>query len=326
MKNPIEKIKIADFHQDTLNPWLAKILKKPELSHAKERAAQLPKKGLKKLDLIFSSVYRRINDEMKAAAVEASQVKQEPIKNDLLKMIEYYKSTANFRIIEKPEDLKIKTKKNETNVVLHLEGGDIITDPEVIEELYNRGVRSIGPLYSHDNQIGGGASGDKNRGLTPLGRQLIDKMIEKGIIIDTAHANRKTAQDILDRARNYSKVTTTHTAIKKEGERFITPELLKEVAARGGVVGFTPAKPFFPTLKDYIEGLKEASDRTGSAESLAIGTDFGDLDAKHLYEELDEVGKLSIIAEKLSADGKFSDEEVAKIMYGNIERVVEELK
>lgn len=191
--------------------------------------------------------------------------------------------------------------------------------------ILNRGVRSIGLLYSHDNQIGGGASGDKNRGLTPLGRQLIDKMIEKGMIIDTAHANRKTAQDILDRVRNYSKVATTHTAIK-EGERFITPELLKEVAARGGVVGFTPAKPFFPTLKDYIEGFKKASDLTGSAENLAIGTDFGGLDVSHLYEELDEVGKLSIIAEKLSEDGKFSDEEIAKIMYGNIERVVKELK
>lgn len=320
MKNPMEKFKIADFHQDTLNPILAKILEKPELSHAEGRAAQLPREGLLKLDLIFSSIYRRIGDEMKAVAGEASHTKQEPIKNDLLKMIEYYRSTGDFRIIEKPEDLRLE-EENKTNAVLHLEGGDIIIDPDVIEELYARGVRSIGPLYSHDNQIGGGASGDKKRGLTPLGQQLIDKMIEKGMIIDTSHANRKTAQDILDRVQNYSKIATTHTAIG-EKERFITPELLKEVAARGGVVGFTPAKPFFPTLKDYVEGLKKASDLTGSADNLAVGTDFGGLDAPHLYEELDEVGKLSIIAEKLSEDGKFSDKEIARIMYGNIARIV----
>lgn len=320
----MEDLKIADFHQDTLNPILVKILNRPELNHAEGRANQIPREGLKKLDLIFSSVYRRIGDDMKSVATEGSAEKQGPIKGDLIKMIDYYRDTEDFRVIENPEDLKLKDK-NKANIVLHLEGGDIITDPDVIDELYARGLRSIQPMYSHDNQIGGGASGDKNRGLTPLGRELIDKIIAKGMIIDMSHANRKTAQDILDRVRNYSKVATTHTAIK-EGERFITPELLKEVAARGGVVGLTPAKPFFPTLKDYIEGFKKASDLTGSAENLAIGTDFGGLDVSHLYEELDEVGKLSIIAEKLSEDGKFSDEEIAKIMYGNIERIVKELK
>ncbi|PJA01650.1 hypothetical protein COX74_01620 [bacterium (Candidatus Gribaldobacteria) CG_4_10_14_0_2_um_filter_41_16] len=324
MKNQMEKFKIADFHQDTLNPILVKILNRPELNHAEGRANQIPMEGLKKLDLIFSSVYRRIGDDMKGVAEEGSREKQEPIKNDLVKMMDYYRDTDDFKIIEKPEDLKLKNI-NKANVVLHLEGGDIITDPDVVDELYTRGLRSIQPLYSHDNQIGGGASGDKNRGLTPLGRELIDKIIEKGMIIDTSHANRKTAQDILDRVRNYSKVAATHTGFG-EKERFITPGLLKEIAVRGGVVGFCPAKPFFPTLKEYIEGLKNASDLTGSAENLAISTDFGGLDAEHLYEELDEVGKLSIIAEKLSEDGKFSDEEIAKIMYGNIERIVKELK
>jgi len=324
MENQTEKFPIADFHEDTLNPKLAEILHDPELKYAEGRANQLPREGLLKLGLIFSSVYRRIGAQMKAAASAGSREAQAPVKADLLKIIEYYRSTGDFRIIEKPEDLKL-AEPDKTKAVLHLEGGDILTGPEVIEELYARGVRSIGLLYSHDNQIGGGAGGDKNRGLTPLGRTLVDKMMEQGMIIDTAHANRKTAQDILERVRNYSKIAATHTAIG-EKERFITPALLNEIAARGGVVGFTPAKPFFPTLKDYIEGLKKASDITGSADNLAIGTDFGGLDAQYLYEELDEVGKLSIVAEKLSEDGKFTDEEIAKIMYGNIARVVKELK
>ena len=324
MNNKMEGFKIADFHEDTLNPQLTKILDNPELNHAEGRASQLPKTGLLKLDLIFSSVYRRIGAEMKASAMSGSREMQDPIKKDLFKMIDYYRNTGDFRIIEKPEDLKL-AERNKTNAVLHLEGGDIITDTDVIEELYDRGVRSIGPLYSHDNQIGGGAGGDINRGLTPLGGRLIDKMVEKGMIIDTAHANRKTAQDILERVRQYRKVATTHTAFGDK-QRFITPELLKKVAARGGVVGFTPIKPFFPTFKDYIEGLKKASDVTGSVENIAIGTDFGGIDTSELYRELDEIGKLSIIAEKLSEDGKFTDEQIAKIMYGNIARVVGELK
>jgi len=325
----MEKSKIyegpkADFHVDLANPWLVKILNNPDLKHAVGRANQLTPDGLSKMDMIFASVYRRINDEQKAIAQEGDVGKQEAVKKDHFKIIDYYKTTEDFRVIEKPEDLKLK-KDDKTNIVLHLECGDILTGPEVIEELYDRGVRSVGPLYNHDNHIGGGAGGDKNRGLTNVGKTLIDKMIDKGMIIDTSHANRKTAQDILDRVRNYSKIAATHAGFG-EKERFITPELLKQISERGGVAGFTPAIPFFPTLKDYIEGLKRASDITGSADNLAIGTDFGGLDREHLYDELDEIGKLSIIADKLSEDGKFSDEEITKIMYGNIERVVRELK
>jgi microsomal dipeptidase-like Zn-dependent dipeptidase len=316
--------KRADFHVDLANPILAKILSNPELNHAEGRANQLTPEGLSKVDLIFASIYRRINDSQKAVAKDGDPEKQKAIRKDHEKIIDYYNATDDFRVITRPEDLDLDIK-GKANIVLHLECGDIITDLGVVDELYERGVRSVGPMYNQDNQIGGGAGGDKNRGLTSLGVKIIDRLVEKGMIIDTSHANRKTAQDILDRVRNYEKVAATHTAFG-EKERFITPELLKEIAVRGGVAGLTPAKPFFPTLKDYIEGIKKASDITGSTKNLGVGTDFGGLDAHHLYEELGEIGKLSVIAEKLSEEGSFSDEDIANIMYGNIERIVKKLK
>jgi len=326
----MEKFKTADFHQDTLNPILAKILNNPELRHAEKRACQLPREGLRKIDLIFSSVYRRINAEQKGNAMTGDANMQEPIKADYNTIIDYYHDTKDFNIIEKPEDLGLR-QPDQTNAILHMECGDIITDPDVVNELYARGVRSIGLMYSHDNHIGGGAGGDKNRGLTAEGKRIIDRMVELGMVIDVAHANRKTAQDILDRVRNYKKVAATHTGFGEvkmpimAEERFVTPRLMQEIAARGGVIGLNVAKPFFPTLKDYVDSMKKASDITGSTENLAIATDFGGLDADHLYEELDEIGKLGIVAEKLSEEGNFSDEDIARIMYGNIERLVLQL-
>jgi|GEM_PF-1272187 len=325
MINKIEGIKMADFHQDTLNPRLYKILNDPELIYARERDRQIPKAGLEKMDLVFSSIYRRLNEEAKQVAIEGSAEKQKPIKADYDKILDYYHSTSTLKIIEGPDDLVPKSTVAEaTPAVLHLEGGDIITSPEVIDELYKRGVRSIGPLYSHDNQLGGGATGEKSRGLTPLGRQVIQKMLEKNIIIDLAHANQKTAQDILAVTENYGKTVATHTALGT-AQRFITPELLKKITASGGVVGFCPAKPFFPTLENYIENIQKASDLTGTVDSLAVGTDFGGLSPEHLYQELDEIGKFAVIAEKLSIQGNFSDEEIGKIMYGNIERIVKKI-
>ena len=320
---------MADFHQDTLNPVLVKILNNPELNHAEKRAGQLPHDGLLKLDLIFSSVYRRIGEELKNSAQAGNPEIQKPIKDDHFKIIDYYKATKDFNIIEKPEDLQLDSP-DQANMILHLECGDIITDPEVVAELYARGVRSVGPMYNHDNQIGGGAGGDKNRGLTPLGGEIIDKMTELGMIVDIAHANEKTAQEILERVGQYEKIAATHTGFGQQGEifrgkeRFVTPQLLQEIAKKGGVVGLNAAKPFFPTLDAYVEGMKKMNDLTGSVDNLAVATDFGGVDKEHLYADLDEIGKLSVIAEKLS-EGNFTDEEIAKIMYGNIERIVKKI-
>lgn len=191
-----EHPRIADFHVDRINPFLSEILQNPEFLYSVDRRKQLSKEGLQKVDLIFASTYRRANDEIRAAAVSQDQTVLEWVRAEIRKLLEYYHATKDFKIITQPEDLNLSKEPGQENVVLHLEGGDIISGPEVVDELFERGVRSIGPVYTHDNQIGGGNAGNKDRGLSVLGKQIIDKIIEKGMILDLAHANRRTAHDI----------------------------------------------------------------------------------------------------------------------------------
>lgn len=334
----LERMQFADLHQDRINPQLADILQNPEFQYAAERQRQLPAEGLKKLDLTFASLYRRATGAIKEAAKTGNEEVIGDVREEIGRMLDYYHSTQDFRIIEKPEDLQLSEGEyDRNNIVLHLEGGDILTSPEIVDQLYERGVRSVGPVYSHDNQIGGGASGNIHRGLTALGKRIIDRLIEKGMVVDIAHANRRTASDILERVGNYSKAVASHTAMGRPSkettghhglvspQRFISKELLQKIAQKGGVVGFTLANPFFESFAKYIDTYKKAADTTGSAEHLAVATDFGGMDAQHLFAEFDEIGKLSLIAEKLSEQGQFSDEEIAKIMYGNVERIVKQL-
>ncbi len=321
-----KNFRAADFHQDRLNPWLCQILNNPELAHAKERGKQLPREGLRLLDLHFATIYRRANTEIKQAALTGNEVVLAGVRNEYNRLIDYYQSTEDFKVLTRPQDLRLQNQPySQEQIILHLEGGDIVTAPDIADELYARGVRSVGPIYSHDNLLGGGSSGDPNRGLTDLGKKVIDRLVELKMIIDTAHANHKTTADILERVRNYNKIVTTHTGLGSEKQRLITPELLKEIAKRGGVVGFTPANPFFPTFKNYIETYKQAGDITGSTEYSAIGTDFGGLDAQHLFEEFDEIGKLSVIAEQLSEIAGLTDDEIYGIMYGNVAKIVSRL-
>lgn len=125
----------------------------------------------------------------------------------------------------------------------------------------------------------------------------------------------------LDRVRNYSKTVVTHTALGTS-QRFVTLQIIKEIVARDGVVGFTPLNAFFPSFEKYIDTYRDMAEKTSSVENLAVASDFGGADAKYLFAELDEIGKLGRVAEELSQRGQFSDEEVAKIMYGNVARIV----
>ncbi|XOU94425.1 MAG: dipeptidase [Candidatus Kerfeldbacteria bacterium] len=319
-----EGMPMADFHQDTLNPKLSEILDNPKFDYSKERIQQLPKEGLQKLDIVFSSVYKRMSEEEKAAALSGNEEVLSKLRTDEQKILDYYHASEDFKIITRPEDLQGEQPADQNSIVLHKEGGDIISDPDIIDDLYNRGVRSVGLMYNHDNQLGGGASGDKKRGLTVLGKRVVDKMMQSNMIIDISHANRKTADDILERVGDYEKTVATHTA-PGEGQRFITKELIRKIAGKGGVVGFTPNKAFFPDFEKFMNNFKEVSDATGSVKNIAVGTDFGGVDAEQLFHQLDEIGKLSRIAEKLSEEGKFSDEEINDIMYGNIARIVNKL-
>lgn len=316
-------MRMADFHQDAINPQLAEILNKPELGHARERSKQLPREGLREVDLIFASVYRRIGAELKSGVLQGDPSAIGEIRGDIDKLMEYYRTTEQFRVLERPEDLQLQDTYDANNVVLHMEGADIVTDPDVLNELYERGLRSLGPVYSHDNLLGGGADGKKERGLTSLGKRVVDRAVELGMVVDISHANRRTAHDILERVQQYEKSVATHTGFGPN-QRMITPELIRKIAKRGGVVGLTPAIAFFPTFEKYIDAYDQLAQLTGSSEHSAIGTDFGGLPPEMVYEDFDDIGKLARVGEELSNRG-FGDDDIAKIMYGNIERVVKKL-
>ena len=87
---------------------------------------------------------------------------------------------------------------NHINYVYGIEGLDYLKDINDIEILYNLGVRSVNIVWNNDNKFGGGAKGNKDRGLTDEGKKLVRKLVDVGIAIDLSHANEKTFYNIVD--------------------------------------------------------------------------------------------------------------------------------
>ncbi len=125
--------------------------------------------------------------------------------------------------------------------VLDLEGGfDLEGDLGVLRELYRAGFRVM-QLPAH-NWANGFAESCCSKGpfggLNDHGREVVREMNRLGMLINIAHASEKTVRDVL--AVSTRPIIATHSGLKRFNDlpRTMSDELLKELAARGGVIGF----------------------------------------------------------------------------------------
>ena len=86
--------------------------------------------------------------------------------------------------------------------MLSVEGlHDLEGDIDNLDKLYAAGIRMAGITHFFDNIFAGSMHGLKKGGLTPLGRQVVQRMEAKGMIVDIAHCSHACVADILTMAR-----------------------------------------------------------------------------------------------------------------------------
>lgn len=140
---------------------------------------------------------------------------------------------------------------NRENFQLGIEGCDFVEISD-LPILYNLGLRSINPIYNEDNQYGGGAHGNKEQGLTELGKEFIQAACALGIGIDISHANRKTTMDILNLIEELKvenpniRVYASHSNAQDlcNRSRNLSFEELTKLKHVGGTVGLLCRKTF----------------------------------------------------------------------------------
>ncbi len=125
-------------------------------------------------------------------------------------------------------------------VILALEGGfDMEGDLDVLRLFHRLGVRLI-QFTSHDTTnayVDAGLGEQKWGGITDHGRALVREMNRLGIIIDIAHASDAAQLQIIE--ASHAPVAASHHGLRRftQHPRSISDEVLKALAAKGGVVG-----------------------------------------------------------------------------------------
>jgi len=142
-------------------------------------------------------------------------------------------------------EMESAIKRDKLACWLSLESGHIIENSiEILELFYKLGIRSM--ILTHTkNTDWADSSGDKpeNDGLTKLGKKIIAKMDDLGMVIDVSHSSDKTVEDVLDTTR--MPIMASHSCARAlcDIPRNISDDLIREIADKNGYIGvnFWPA-------------------------------------------------------------------------------------
>ena len=164
-------------------------------------------------------------------------------------------------------------------LVLALEGVEPFGyDHRTAEVFWELGLRVASLTWNRRNPFADGAAEEEDGGLSRLGRDLVDLLVELGVVLDLAHASPRTFADVLARS-GAAPVVVSHAACRAvhDHPRNLTDDQLRALAGRGGLLGmmFVPfvVGPDTPTIDGAIVHLEHAVEVMG-VEHVALGGDF----------------------------------------------------
>lgn len=188
---------------------------------------------------------------------------------------------------------------------------------ENVDKLFEAGFRMTGLTHFFDNEVGGSAHGLEKGGLTPFGRQVVQRLQDKGVLIDLAHASKPVIDDVL--AMTKKPVLVSHTGVVGTcpGPRNLTDAHLQRIAATGGVVGigYWDGAVCQSDVPNIVRAIRYAVDKVG-VEHVALGSDFDGATSM----AFDATG-LVLVTQGL-LDAGFTEPQIRAIMGGNVQRLL----
>jgi membrane dipeptidase len=203
-----------------------------------------------------------------------------------------------YRAVERhPNDLMFATsvadirrakKQGKIAALMGIEGGHAIEDSlPTLREFYRLGVRYMTLTWNNTNNWADAGRGEKkHNGLSDFGKEVVLEMNRLGMMVDVSHVSDKTMSDALDVSK--APIIASHSSARALSNvpRNIPDDLLKKIAAKGGVIqvnfytGFVDAATVGPQ--------SEARDARLKAEQDAINAKYKD-DPERRGEESDKL-------------------------------------
>jgi membrane dipeptidase len=172
-------------------------------------------------------------------------------------------STAN--------DIERLHREGKIAVLLGVEGGhELEGDLRVLDIFYRLGVRYMTLTHTKNDELGD-SSGDKPgwKGLSPLGRQAVERMNQLGMMVDISHVSDSTFYDAL--AVSKAPLIASHSSCRAlcSARRNMTDDMIRAIAKNGGVMDINFYSGFLSqAYKDGYEKIeKQVDDQLAAARA-----------------------------------------------------------
>lgn len=183
-----------------------------------------------------------------------------------------------FAFARTPEEVRSRLGGRQVLFTLGMENGiPLEHDIRNVRMFFDRGIRYITLVHARDNSLAD-ASFDTTHtwgGLSPFGREVIAGMNRVGMIIDVSHMSDSAAYQAI--RLSATPVVATHSSCRAFTpglERNMSDEMIRELAAHGGVIQINFASSFL------VDSIRQ--------QMAAIGGGVGEYLREHNLHHFDE--------------------------------------
>ena len=186
-----------------------------------------------------------------------------------------------------------------------------------LDRLYDAGFRMAGLTHFFDNELAGSMHGLKKGGLTPFGRDIVQRMEAKGMIIDIAHLSHTGVAEVLAMATR--PVVSSHGGVQAtcKVNRNLTDDEVRGVAKTGGVIGigYWDGALCSTDPRAAAKAMKHVRDLVG-IQHVALGSDYDGATTVRF-----DTSQLVQVTQALLDEG-FTAQEIRAVMGENALRVI----
>ena len=223
-----------------------------------------------------------------------------------------------------------KSIKKSIGYILSLEGADSIINIDYLYNLYDDGLRAIGPAHYGPGTYAFGTG--SNGGIGKKGKELLKEIEKLNLILDLTHLCDQSFWETLDNYSGNLWASHSNTRTVVPNERQFSDDQIKELIKRGAVIGMAfDAWMMIPNwergvsnpkqkkllIENIVDHIDHICQLTGNSNHVGLGSDLdGGFGKEQCPSDLDTIADLQKLDGILKERG-YNDEDINKIFNKN---------
>jgi membrane dipeptidase len=198
---------------------------------------------------------------------------------ELADVYRFVRETPGLRLATSVADVRAAKAEGELAVILCFQGTEAIEyEPSLLEVYWRLGVRVVQLAYNRRNPLCDGCAEPSDAGLSVLGRRVIAEMNRLGMLVDVSHTGVRSSMEAIEASSAPCIASHSNAAAVHANKRNLPDELIKAIAASGGVIGMNGYPSFVaatdrPTLDQFIDHIVYIDSLVGPGH-VGLGIDY----------------------------------------------------